>query len=78
MPRTNPSAPTSNPDASVLDATENHAPASVIMRSDGTPLNDPGSYVRDVKTKASFYDLFAGDTWLYQCPMRTAGSMDDG
>jgi hypothetical protein len=41
-PRTNPSAQTSNPDASVLDATENHAPANVIMRSDGTPLNDPG------------------------------------
>src|SRR4029077_160827 len=41
-PRTNPSAPTSNPNASVLDATENHALASVIMRPDGIPLNDPG------------------------------------
>ena len=30
------------PDVSVLDATENHAPARVIMRPDGTPLNDPG------------------------------------
>jgi hypothetical protein len=58
MPPYKPLGATSNPDASVLDATENHAPASVIMRSDGTPLNDPGSYVRNVKTEASFYDLF--------------------
>ena len=36
-PRTNPSAPTSNPDASVLDATENHAPANVIMRAGWHP-----------------------------------------
>jgi len=25
-----------------LDATENHAPVSVIMRSDSTLLNEPG------------------------------------
>jgi hypothetical protein len=44
---------TSNPNTSVLDATENHAPVSGVTRPNGTPLNDPGSYVRDVKTKAS-------------------------
>jgi len=42
MPPYKPLGATSNPDASVLDATENHASASVIMRLHGTPLNDPG------------------------------------
>lgn len=37
-----PLAPTSNPDASVLDATESLALVTVIMRSDSTLLNDPG------------------------------------
>src|SRR4051812_12137824 len=33
---------------SVLDATENHASVSVITQPNITPLNDPGSYVRNV------------------------------
>ncbi len=42
----------SNPDTSVLDATENRDPGSGVTPPNCTPLNDPGSYVRDVKTKA--------------------------
>jgi hypothetical protein len=42
MPRYKPLGATSNPDNSVLDATENHAPASGITRPLGIPLNDPG------------------------------------
>jgi hypothetical protein len=53
MPQYKPLSATSNPDTSVLDATENHASVSVITQPNVTPLNDPGSYVRNVKTKAS-------------------------
>ena len=42
MPQYKPLGATSNPDSSVLDATENHAPVSGITRSNDTPLNDPG------------------------------------
>jgi hypothetical protein len=42
MPHYKPLGETSNPNTSVLDATENHAPVGGITRPNGTPLNDPG------------------------------------
>jgi hypothetical protein len=42
MPQFKPFAATSNPIASVLDATGNHVPASGITRPNDTLLNDPG------------------------------------
>jgi len=42
MPQYKPLGATSNPDASVLDATENHASHSGITPPNATPLNDPG------------------------------------
>jgi hypothetical protein len=42
MPPYKPLGATSNSDASVLDAAENHASVSRITRPNGTPLNDPG------------------------------------
>jgi hypothetical protein len=42
MPHYKPLGATSNPNTSVLDATENHAPASAVTRPNRTPLNDPG------------------------------------
>jgi hypothetical protein len=42
MPQHKPLGATSNPNTSVLDATENHAPVSGITPPNGTPLNDPG------------------------------------
>jgi hypothetical protein len=42
MPRNKPLGATSNPDTSVLDATENHASVSGINRPNAAPLNDPG------------------------------------
>jgi hypothetical protein len=42
MPQDKPFGATSNPNTSVLDATENHAPVGGITRPNSTPLNDPG------------------------------------
>jgi hypothetical protein len=42
MPQYKPLGATSNPDTSVPDATENHAPVSGVTRPNGTALNDPG------------------------------------
>jgi hypothetical protein len=42
MPHDKPLGATSNPNTSVLDATEIHAPVSGITRPNATPLNDPG------------------------------------
>jgi hypothetical protein len=42
MPHYKPLGVTSNPNASVFDATENHAPVSGVTRPNNTPLNDPG------------------------------------
>jgi hypothetical protein len=41
-PQYKPLGATSNPDTSVLDATENHASVIGITRPNATPLNDPG------------------------------------
>jgi hypothetical protein len=42
MPQYKPLGATSNPNTSVLDATENHAPVSAVTPPNGNPLNDPG------------------------------------
>jgi hypothetical protein len=42
MPQYKPLGATSNPNTSVLDATENHTPVSGGTPTNGTPLNDPG------------------------------------
>jgi len=42
MPRHKPFGATSNPNTSVLDATENHATLSGGSQPNRTPLNDPG------------------------------------
>ena len=42
MPQHKPFRATSNPDTSVLGATENHAPVSPVTRPRGIPLNNPG------------------------------------
>jgi len=42
MPHYKPLGATSNPNTSVLDATENHASTSAVTRPNRTPLNDPG------------------------------------
>jgi len=42
MPQYKPLGATSNPDTSVLDATQNQAAVSGITRPNATPLNDPG------------------------------------
>ena len=42
----------------VTDATERHARSPPSNRDYRSFMNDPGSYVRDVKTKASLCDLF--------------------
>jgi hypothetical protein len=42
LPRQKPLGATSNPIASVLDATENRASVSGITRPNGTSMNDPG------------------------------------
>ena len=40
MPQYKPLGAISNPNTSVLDATENHAPVSGVTRPNGTPLID--------------------------------------
>jgi len=42
MPPYKPFAATSNPNTSVIDATENRASVSGITGPNATPLNDPG------------------------------------
>ena len=58
MPRTNPAAQPQTPITSVPDATENNAPKDGLAQLSPTPMNDSGSYVRGVKTEASFCVLF--------------------
>jgi len=42
MPQYKPLGATSNPNTSVLDATENHVMVSAVKPTNRTPMNDPG------------------------------------